>query len=90
MINDFATDEFLNKNVRVRPQSSFSQAGAENQRDARAHQALQMEEDEDKKLNDEAKYDLQILRAEAKERLRKEEMERQAELEKQEKKRRAT
>lgn len=89
LINDFATDEFVQKNVRVRPTSSYSQAGKDQSEiGARGAGGTQAEEDDEKKFNTETNYELSQQRLEQKERKKKEEMERLLELEKAEKKKR--
>jgi hypothetical protein len=61
LITDFATDEFVSKNVRVRPTSSMS-GGAKDQSEiggprSSTHGGKDDEEDE-KKFNTETQYDL--------------------------------
>jgi len=63
LINDFATDEFLNKNVRVRPVSSYSMAGAGKEQELKSQAQTQEDEDE-KKFNSEALYDMMQQRYE--------------------------
>lgn len=90
LINDFATDEFVQKNVRVRPTSSYSMAGKDQSEigGRAAAQATREEEDDDRKFNSETQYELSRQRAELKERKRLEEQQRLIELEKAEKKKR--
>ena len=91
LINDFATDEFVHKNVRVRPTSSHSMAGKDqSEMGGRGQvQAAKDEEDEERKFNSETQFDLQQQRQDAKERKKKEEQERLVEAEKAERKKKA-
>lgn len=91
LINDFATDEFVQKNVRVRPTSSYSMAGKDqSEMGGRGASAAQNDEDDDqRKFNTEALYDLQQQRHEQKDRKKKEEQDQLAELVKAEKKKRS-
>ena len=89
LINDFATDEFVQKNVRVRPASSYSQAGKDQSEvGGRGTAGTRDEEEDEKKFNSETNYELSQQRLEQKERKKKEELERLLELEKAEKKKR--
>jgi len=92
LINDFATDEFVHKNVRVRPTSSYSLAGKDqSEMGARGGngQPPVTEDEEDRKFNTETIYDLTQQRNEKKDRKKKEEQDRLLEAEKAEKKKRA-
>lgn len=91
LINDFATDEFVQKNVRVRPTSSYSTAGKDQSEiGGRGQvQAAKDEEEDERKFNKDTQFDLTMQRNETKERSKKEELERLIELEKAEKKKRA-
>ena len=86
LINDFATDEFVTKNVRVRPTSSYSQAGKDQSEVGVRGAGGRDEEEDEKKFNSETNYELSQQRFEQKERKKKEELERLLELEKAEKK----
>lgn len=54
-MNDFATEEFLNKNIRVRPQSGVSKGGADDGKTEGMQRSLQdpfgNQGDEDEKFN---------------------------------------
>lgn len=77
--NDFATDEFVSKNVRVRPSSSLSNGKEEIKERA--------EDEDEKKYNSETAYDMQQQRQNQKDRQKKFEESKLLELEKAEKKR---
>lgn len=64
LINDFATDEFVHKNVRVRPTSSHSMAGKDQSEMGGRGQviAAKDDEDEERKFNSETQFDLQQQR----------------------------
>jgi len=85
LVNDFATEDFLTKNVRVRPVSSYSMADGKEPK----NQTQTQEEEDEKKFNSEALYDMMQQRFEQKDRKKKEEQDRLLEAEKAEKKRRA-
>jgi hypothetical protein len=91
LINDFATDEFVQKNVRVRPTSSYSMAGKDqSEMGGRGQGAGNNDEDDDaRKFNSEALYDLGQQRHEQKDRKKKEEQEMIADMLKAEKKKRS-
>jgi len=91
LINDFATDEFVHKNVRVRPTSSHSMVGKDqSEMGGRGQmQAVKDEEDDDRKFNSETQFDLQQQRFDAKTRKKQVEQERLIEAEKAERKKKA-
>lgn len=74
---DFATDEFVAKNVRVRPSSALSHGKEETKPD----------DEDEKKYNSETAYDLRQQRQDLKDKKKKIEEGKQMELDKAEKKR---
>ena len=92
LANDFATDEFVSKNVRVRPTSSHSKDGhrADSegpQRTSTLAVTGQADEDDERKYNAAQLLEINFIRNEQKERLRLEDERKQREAELQEKKR---
>lgn len=87
MINDFATDEFISKNVRVRPTSSKGAGGREESEFGNKAGVGSGEDDDDRKFNTDMLHDLKTWRNDQKERKKKEEEYAILEAEKAEKKR---
>lgn len=90
-INDFATDEFVNKNVRVRPISSMSggkikEESEHNTKSGMGYNSSTGAEDDWEKTNMDIRHDLDLYRAEQKERRKREEEMRLLEIERAEKK----
>lgn len=83
LVNDFANEEFVQKNVRVRPVSSTSHVAGKADHESKIMTA---EEEEEKKFNSEAQYDMVQQRKVQKERRKQEEIEKQLEAERAEKK----
>lgn len=90
-MNDFATEEYVNKNCRVRPVSSMSGGKKNNESEHNAKSGIgagqKNEDEEELKFSEDTLHDLKMMRMEQKEKFRKQEELKLMELEKAEKKR---
>ena len=92
-INDFATEEFVHKNIRVRPVSSYSTGkhlgddkSEHNSRHNMLGSSIGDEHDDERKFNADVQHDLNLQRKERKDFLLAQEEKRRMEAEKAEKK----